>query len=290
MRITVNGLRAELSMHRSVNPDKWNRDKGRVNGNSVWADELNNYLKGNELKVYQVKKDLEERDLLVTANAVKNVLQGNSKDKTGILEIFADHNNKCRELIGKDFAFATVIRYETTMSHLGEFIQSKYQQQDVSLRSVNHEFIKGFEHYLKTKRECSHNTTVKYIRNFQKIIGIALKNDWIRTDPFSNISYRLAKVDRPVLNQLELKILIDKKIDNERITRVKDIFVFCCFTGLAFTDVKKLTQDHLKENIDGSKKTPRIYSRMSARGMDAGKLLKEFDLGNYLTLTTDFEA
>ncbi len=157
-------------------------------------------------------------------------------------------------MVGKDFAPATVKRYETTRSHLKEYILFQYKEQDVTLKSVNHEFITGFEHYLKTKHKCNHNTAVKYVRNFRKIINLALKNDWISRDPFRNIHMRMQRVDRDYLTKTELEIMRQKEFKMERLSKVRDIFVFCCFTGLAFSDVKRLSKDHLQESNDGSKR------------------------------------
>jgi integrase len=118
------------------------------------------------------------------------------------------------------------------------------------LQSINHEFIKNFEHYLKTIRNCGHNTTVKYIRNLRKIIRIALSNDCIKLDPFRNIKYSLKEVNRAYLTDSELKLLINKDFSIERLSRIKDIFIFCCFTGLAFSDVKSLTRENITIGIN----------------------------------------
>ena len=253
MRITVGGQRADMSMHRAVEPDKWDQAKGRINSNAPWARELNDYLNEKYLKAHNIRKNLEEKDQPVTAIAVRNALQGISEEKTGVLEVFDDHNRKCAELVGKDFAPATVKRYETTRSHLAEYILFKYKEKDVALKSVHHVFITGFEHFLKTKHKCNHNTSVKYVRNFRKIINLALKNDWISKDPFRNIHNRMQRVDRDYLTKAELETMRKREFNNERLSKVRDIFVFCCFTGLAFSDVKRLSRDHLQESIDGSK-------------------------------------
>jgi len=139
------------------------------------------------------------------------------------------------------------------LMHIKSFIHAKYQQQEMQLQSINHEFIKNFEHYLKKIRNCSHNTTVKYIRNLRKIIRIALSNDCIKLDPFRNIRYSLKEVNRAYLTNSELKLLINKDFSIERLRRVKDIFIFCCFTGLAFSDVKSLTRENITIGINNQR-------------------------------------
>jgi site-specific recombinase XerD len=253
MRITVNGERAEVSTHQSVEPHLWNQEKGIVKGVSNSSKQVNDYLEHLKLKVYRHKKDLESDDQKITARTLGDLLQGKNSRSKGLAELFQEHNNRCRELVGKDIAPATMTRYETTLMHVKNFIRTKYRQEDMSLQSVNHEFIKDFEHYLKTARNCGHNTTVKYIRNLRKIIRIALANDLLKIDPFRSITYRLKEVNRAYLTDPELKLLINKEFSNERLRRVKDIFLFSCFTGLAFSDVKSLTRENITIGINNQK-------------------------------------
>lgn len=214
---------------------------------------MNDNLEHLKLKVYRYKKELESDDQEITARNLGNLLQGKNSRQKGLVELFLEHNKSCRELVGKDIAPATMTRYETTLMHVNNFIQTKYRQQDLPLQSVNHEFLKNFEHYLKTVRNCGHNTTVKYIRNLRKIIRMALSNNWIKKDPFMNITYRLKEVNRAYLTDPELKLLINKEFSNERLRRIKDIFLFSCFTGLAFSDVKSLTRENITIGINNQK-------------------------------------
>jgi site-specific recombinase XerD len=156
-------------------------------------------------------------------------------------------------LIGSDFAAGTVERYETCYKHIQKFIKLYYKRDDMLFNEIDHKFIIDFEFYLKTKKDgkCANNTTVKYIKNFKKIIFSALANDWIRKNPFNNIKYHIDEVDIPYLEQKELDILMKKEFENDRIQRVKDVFVFCCFTGLAYSDVKKFQKQHLIDREDG---------------------------------------
>jgi len=250
MRITVDGERAEISTHQSVESHLWNQEKGTVKGISISTKQTNDYLEHLKLKVYRYKKELEVDDQEVTARTLGDLLQGKNSQQKGLVELFMEHNKRCRELVGKDIAPATLTRYETTLMHIKNFIQTKYRQPDIPLHSINHEFLKNFEHYLKTVRNCGHNTTIKYIRNLRKIIRIALSNDWLKLDPFRNITYHLKEVNRAYLTDPELKLLINKEFSNERLTRVKDIFLFFCFTGLAFSDVKSLNRENISIGIN----------------------------------------
>lgn len=136
---------------------------------------------------------------------------------------------------------ATVVRYETTCRHLAEFIQYNYQKDDVGLYEINHEFITDFEFFLKTVRNCNHNSSTKYIKNFKKIIRIALANEWIKKDPFANIKFKLNEVDRDFLEEEEIRSIMDKEIKIERLSIIRDAFIFCCFTGIE--DKKQRKED-----------------------------------------------
>lgn len=253
MRITINGERVEISTHQSVESHLWNQGKAIVKGVSNSSRQINDYLEHLRLKVFQYKKEIENSDQEVSARTLGDLLQGKSAQRKGLVELFLEHNKSCRELVGRDIAPATITRYETTLMHVKNFIQTKYRQEDVSLQSINHEFITNFEHYLKTVRKCGHNTTVKYIRNLRKIVRIALSNDWLKLDPFRNISYHLKEVNRDYLTDSELKLLINKEFSIERLSRIKDIFLFCCFTGLAFSDVKSLDKENITQGINNQK-------------------------------------
>ena len=168
-----------------------------------------------------------------------------------LLEIFQEHNDKVESLIGKDFSAGTAERYRTCKKHVAEFIKKKYNQNDIHVQDVNHQFINGFEYYLKTTRKCAHNSAIKYITNFKKIIRIAHANDWIDKDPFLHWKGKLKIVEREFLTQEEIQKIIDKELRMERLDQVRDIFIFCCFTGLAYADVKKLTKDDVVIGVDG---------------------------------------
>src|SRR5690606_18608365 len=144
----------------------------------------------------------------------------------------------------------TAERYRTAKKHVEDYIQSNYHVKDLNVKDINHKFISGFEYYLKTTRKCSHNTAIKYITNFKKIIRIAYANDWISKDPFLHWKAKLKIVDREFLTKTEIKRIYEKKFPADRLNQVKDIFIFSCFTGLAYADVKKLTKKDVVIGID----------------------------------------
>ena len=250
-RITVNGKRSEFSIKRKVLIEKWNPGTGKVMGKTQDAFELNKYMISIENRLNIIQAQLSENKALITADKIKRIYLGNDSKHKMLLEIFQKHNEEVSELVGKDFAAGTLERYSTAKKHVSDYILKDYKVKDIPVKDVNHKFITGFEYYLKTDRNCAHNSAVKYITNFKKIVRIALANDWISSDPFLNWKPKVKIVDREYLTKEEIQRIINKEFSSDRLNQVKDIFIFSCFTGLAYADVKKLTKNDLVIGIDG---------------------------------------
>lgn len=253
LRVTVNGKRAEMSVSRKVASDKWNTEIGRVIGKSAEAQQLNRYLDTISNTIYKIHQDLIDSDELISARRIIDLYSGKGEKHKMLLEVFQGHNKQVASLVGKDFAPGTLERYRTAKAHLEGFIKLQYKVSDIPIKDIDLKFISGFEYYLKTERNCSHNTAVKYITNFKKIVRIAYANDWIKKDPFLNWKARLKTVDREFLSKDEIQRIMAKEFSVQRLEQVRDMFIFSCFTGLAYIDVKALTSNHVVRGIDGSK-------------------------------------
>lgn len=251
MRITVNGQRAEIQIKRSVDISKWNSQKECAIGKERKSMELNHYLDTVRMKVLQIHRELEQDGKPITADVLKRRYYGEGDSPKMLLEVFREHNRKYRELMGKDYVAGTVLRYERTAKYLGELLQKEYRMNDIPLKEINHEFIARFEHYIKTEKSCAQNATVKYLKNFKKIIKVALVNKWITDDPFLEIHFKQTKTNRAFLTEEELNILLKKEFTIPRLQTVRDIFVFCALTGLAFTDVQHLRYEHIIKDVNG---------------------------------------
>jgi len=252
LRVTVNGLRCETSISLRVDFKKWNTVAEKVIGDSREDQELNFRLDTIRMRIMQIYREMEFDRLEITAKKIIDQYLGrNDKPTIMLLDVFREHNERCHKLIGKGMAAATVTRYETSLKHTANFIQFCYGKEDIPISDVNHKFITDYEFYLKTERNCSHNSATKYLKNFKKIIRIALANDYITKDPFSNIKFTLDEVERDFLEDSEIQRIMDKKIDITRLAVVRDIFVFQCFTGLSYSDVKSLRREHIATDNNG---------------------------------------
>jgi integrase len=170
-----------------------------------------------------------------------------------LIPIFQDHNNKIKELVGKEYAPGTLERYKTSLSHTVEFLQWKYKVSDIDINKIDHAFVSDYEFWLRSVRNCANNTVVKYIKNFNKIIKICLANHWLDKNPFANYKSKVKEVERVYLSEEEIQNIINKNLKTERLSLVRDIFLFSCFTGLAYIDVKNLTKSYVSLGIDGEK-------------------------------------
>ncbi len=253
MRVTINGKHVTLSLHRKISYNLWNINSGTAIGNTKIAKEINSYLLSVKSSVYENYKYLRETKDMVKAIDVKNAYLGIEDKGRTILNLFQEHNDEIQKLINIDFAPDTVQRYKTSYKHTQDYIKHQYNKDDYFITDINTKFIHDYEVYLKTERDCSSNTAVKYLKNFKKIVRIAISYGIITKDPFAGIKLKIKKTDRGFLNEEELKRLISTEIELPRLEEIRDCFVFSCFTGLAYSDLKKLSHDDIVTGTDGGK-------------------------------------
>jgi len=252
LRVTVNGGRAVISVNLKVNPKNWNAVAGQSIANSRMDIELNARLETIRFRLMQVYRDMEFNNEAITAqNVINKYLGKDDKPAIMLLDVFREHNDRCHKLAGNGMSPATVVRYETSYKHTANFIKLAYSKDDIPIADVDHKFITDYEFYLRTERKCNHNSATKYLKNFKKIIRIALAHDYITKDPFANIRFKLDEVERDFLEDHEIKAIMEKEITVKRLAQVRDVFVFAIFTGLAFSDLKGLRAEHLVRDNNG---------------------------------------
>lgn len=253
LRVTVNGERIELSTKRYTHPDKWSIEGSCMKGSSAESKAINSYLDTLKAKVYDYQQQLIREDEIVNAENMRNKILGVEKRSHMLVGIFKQHNEELKALVGREFATATHTRYETSLKHTENFLKWKYKVSDIDIRKIDHEFITSYEFYLKSVHKCNQNTTAKYIKNFGKIVRICLANGWIDRDPFINYKCKIVEVERAFLSQDEIETMFNKEFATDRLNQVKDIFLFSCFTGLAYIDVKKLSRKNIGFGVDGER-------------------------------------
>lgn len=254
LRVTVNSDIAEISTKQKCDPAKWNMTAGRVEGKSQSAKLVNDYLDVVQRKVYEVRKQLLDNDHPVTAENIKTVLQGKEikEDVYMLMKIFQRHNDQMAELVGHEFSKGTFTRYKTVYTFALSFLQWKYKVTDMDITKLDYEFISEFEFWLKSVRKCNHNTTMQYLRNFNKIVNHCLRSGWLPKNPFIRFKMTDREVERTALTETELQNVMEQQFPIERLSVVKDIFLFSCFTGLSYADVRKLKRSDIYIGVDGA--------------------------------------
>lgn len=254
MRITVNGTRVENNIRKSIDPALWSQAKETARGKSRRACDLNTYIEEARIKLYQIFCELEQQNRPVTAHLLQELFFGQEKPEEvrTLLGTMQEHNDQCRALVGTDYALITVRRYESCRRYLAELIRQRYGKEDLPLTEVNGELVRAFAFYLKTEKGCQQNTVIRYMKCLKKITNLACANDWMAKGPFLGIRFHEKEVVREFLTMDELQTIYHKEFPLERLTLVRDVFIFAAFTGLAFIDVQQLAPEHIVRDNNGN--------------------------------------
>lgn len=250
IRITLNGEIVQFSSKLDIDPESWDTQSGKVVGKTSRANQLNSTLEEIKASIIHHYREIERQDSHVTVEKIRNAFLGIMVKKQMLLEVFMQHNNEISKLLGIDKSKDTIQKYQRTYQSLKHFIKHQFNINDIALTDINYSFIVEYETYLRTKSSYSVNTTAKYIQRFKHIIIIAKNNGWIQSDPFANYRIRLVKVDRGYLTEEELSAIMNRKFSLKRLEQVRDLFIFSCFTGLAYIDVYSLREIHIRKSFD----------------------------------------
>lgn len=249
MKININGNRVVMNLQRSINPNDWDSARARALGRTNEARIFNEYLETIRVKAHKKFTELLAYTDEVTPQMLRDAILGVKSAKSKqIIDIWQDYVADLFKLIGKEVTRATYQKHSRAMRYFEEFLRKKYQASDVSIKSVNYQMIQQFSIFLKTDKECNHNTTIKFLQNLKTVTRLSIRSGWLLKDPFNGISLTLKEVDRPYLSHEEIERLIAFNSPFDRLNRVRDFFVFSCFTGLAYIDVSKLKRSEIEGN------------------------------------------
>lgn len=251
-RITVDGRPKDTSTNQKWDIKRWDQKTERAIGNKEDARVLNSFLDLLTSKIVQYKTELLSMGKAITSEKLISCINGKEDRHNKVLQEFAEHNTEIETLakIG-EFAIATATRYNTALSHVKDFMMFKYKVDDMDFKDLDFEFIKDYDFYLRTERKCNNNSTLKYISNFKKIIIRAIDKEIISTDPFRQFKKKRTKPTKKPITSDQLHILENRSFSSERLTIVRDIFIFQCYTGLAYIDVYQLQKSEIQRGIDG---------------------------------------
>ncbi len=258
-RITINGERAEFSTNEKVEPVKWDSAPQRIKGRSELVRTINNRLDIIESKVRSIFNKSIEKSEQISANTLKDLYTGKRQKKYYLIKVFEENNELIKLEEGGKYSKSTVRQYNTTLSRLKEFLLERYNLNDIELEKINVNLIRRFEIFLRTKYMNGDNTTMKYLKQLKKVIHYAIELGYLHKDPFYHYKTAYKEVNRGYLTTEELIRIEEKKFRVKRLDQVKDVFLFVCYTGLSYSDLKGLTFGSISKGIDG--KNWIIYER-----------------------------
>ena len=251
-RVTVNGEMVHLATRLDVDPDRWLGKECRTLGKSAEDKYINETLDNYRNVIRNKYNELFFRGEAITAMRLKNILTSRSDEAKRLLVLFDEFNKDYKALVGKETTHKTYTRYLLARRRLAEFMAAKYKVKDILLTDINTKFINDFYIYLRTvDGKNGHNYHMKMIQRFRTVFKTAKDNGWVQTDPFGGFKISMEETHREHLTIDELGALMSKEMTSERLQRVKDIFVFSCFTGLAYTDVRGLKKSEVVMGNDG---------------------------------------
>lgn len=254
IRLSVDGVSLELSTKLYITAEVWDMKKTKVRPAAFQSQYFNTALDKISAKFHHMFLEQIALGKTVTAQELKNDYLGvgdKPKAKT-IVDAFEYHSLKMKDLvaIGK-VTKATLTRYDITKNKVVTFMEETYKVSDMNLKDIRLKFVTEFEHFLLTIQKIQNNTAHKYIKNLKKIMNMAVGLDWIPNNPFNLFKCSYNAPTREILNIEELLTLQKKKIDNIRLQEVRDVFVFCCYTGFAYSDIYQFERDAVMKGMDG---------------------------------------
>lgn len=251
-RISVNGIAREVYTQCRTPVDKWDTAKGRATGRDKLAYEVNAYIDDFRAKVVEIYRTLQAEGFEGNALEIKERLQSPGKQAKMFLEELTLYCEKRQKEVGVRITQLTSNKYYRLCRYLREYTKQECKKDDIRLSAVSYGYLDGFNTYLQTAHRCHHNGAVNILDCLRNFMLYCLRNEWVEKNPFKN--YKLKEVAPPPkehLSKKEIELLMEKPMPNLRLENVRDIFVFCCLTGLAFADADQLRREHLSQDDEG---------------------------------------
>ena len=254
--ITIDGKRLYQRLPRQIKPSQWDNKRNEVKGKSEEVAEINNFIQVYKQNLYSIHSKIIELNLPYNVETFKNGLNGkleNHKNKT-LIDLYEDFNKEYFTLKeSNQIAGTTYQKHNTTLNYLKSYLKSKYDKNDILLLDVNKSFVEGFYLYLRGTKNLQNNSAVNYMKKLKRVINIAINDGIIQKNPFANYQLHLENVNINFLTIEEIKTIYNKKITNERLNKVKDIYIFACFSGMSYGDCKTFDYNqHVTKDEQGN--------------------------------------
>ena len=252
-RITVNKKRVEISLKKTVKTKHWDAAKGKLKRNAPECYAFNTYLEFVQSKLVECYQELQLKREFITAETIKSQFLCEHENVHSLTELFDYHH---RTESGK-LSASTNKNYKITKSYVFGFLKEKMKRDDIYLSQLNYKFITDLDYYMRTcpprqhKKQLNNNGMMKHMQRFRKILSLGVKLEWMDKNPFNAYEIRFDKVERGFLTENELNAIEKKNISIERLLIIRDMFVFSCYTWLAYIDAVNLPVSSIRIGIDG---------------------------------------
>lgn len=251
-RIKSNGLKIEVTTSRRIAPIHWFRTTESAFATTKFNRELNQYLETFKSKIYQAYTSVLSSGEGLTAESLRKELFPEPKRKRHMLiETAMQHNEQFEKLIGVKFSKGTFKNYKTTVKYLHEFLPLQYKAKDIYLDQLDYAFCEGFYVFLITNKACHNNGACKQLQRIKKFVNYAIRAGYLVTSPMASYPLEFKQYNRTALSMTELNKLESLIIQRRALEQVRDIFVFMCYTGLAYVDIKRLESKHIELDEKG---------------------------------------
>lgn len=250
----LDGKRTKISINQTCHSDQWDEKNGRYLGNSAKASSFNEMLEKIRLDTIRVYNEMRHFESDITVDMLREKLTTTSVDrKKKLLEVCDIYNSNTKKLVGIEMNKETWARYSAYRNRIGDFIGQQFKINDVYFVHLKYSFIVEYEFYLKTEVKLHQNTMVKYLQYLSRVSEFAVNNEWTERNLFQNYKCPVKETKREYLNADELERIRNKEIILPRLEEVRDVFIFCCYTGYAYKDAESLTPEHIGTGINGRK-------------------------------------
>ena len=249
-RIRYDNRIAQFNTKIDVFGANWDSQTTRVIGNN--SKSVNIQLEKIRIDIIKKYELLYKTNIIITAKTILDLYKNNSLLMDGIMNVFKQHNKNMKSLIGIEYSKGSYKNYITTIKHLKNYIKTKFNTDDISLNKLNYDFVYNFSHYILLNTKCTHNGMMKHIQRLKKITNFCIKNNYITNDPFIGFKIKFKKSNRVYINNEELHILKNIKL-NKSLNKIRDIFLFACYTGLSYIDLYNLNIKNIQIGDDNLK-------------------------------------
>jgi site-specific recombinase XerD len=253
MRITLNGEQMNFSVNHRVPKKYWNTRHSKASKGYEGFRELNRYLQDLNFKAFDAFTTLEREEEELSVKSVIDLMNGVGVGSARyILDLWDEQVNDVKSRVGKNIAYATYQRYKTSRKHFTSFLLDTYKSKNLRVSKLKKHHLESYYSYLIREKEVGHNYAIKHLQILKTLVIRAVDNGWLKSNPYLRFPLSKHPVEREFLSMEEIQRISDLNFTIPRLNKVRDLFLFACFTGLAFIDVQTLKRSEIIMTPDGT--------------------------------------